>query len=210
MIELTILPHQNDFLTAIKKAFDGVAIKKSNDVYANPIIDLQDEKINNNINELWNGYEELPSIPQAWRKSDGDDYLGLDIKMETGTGKTYCYTRMMYELNQLYGFHKFIILVPTTAIREGSKSFLTADYAKRHFADLYPKLQIDRAVEKRFDFLASFHADTFQHLSALADNNPFMRIPFHIDRRLKIQHVLIVIGAHAVNGNGDAVRYFFV
>lgn len=142
MIELTILPHQNDFLTAIKKAFDGVSIEKSNDVYANPIIDLQDEKINNNINELWNGYEELPNIPQAWRKSDGNDYLGLDIKMETGTGKTYCYTRMMYELNQLYGFHKFIILVPTTAIREGSKSFLTADYAKRHFADLYPNKKL--------------------------------------------------------------------
>lgn len=149
MIELTILPHQNDFLIAIKKAFDGVAIKKSNDVYANPIIDLHDEEIKNNINELWNGYEELPSIPQAWRKSDGDDYLGLDIKMETGTGKTYCYTRMMYELNQLYGFHKFIILVPTTAIREGSKSFLTADYAKRHFADLYPNRKL---------FLASLEA----------------------------------------------------
>ena len=49
MIELTILPHQNDFLTAIKKAFDEVAIKKSSDVFANPIIDLQDEKIKNNI-----------------------------------------------------------------------------------------------------------------------------------------------------------------
>lgn len=57
--------------------------------------------------------------------------------METGTGKTYCYIRSMMELNKLYGWSKFIIVVPSIAIREGvAKTFeMTAD----HFLDDYGK-----------------------------------------------------------------------
>lgn len=43
--------------------------------------------------------------------------------METGTGKTYTYTRMMYELHERFGMYKFIIVVPSSAIKEGVKSF---------------------------------------------------------------------------------------
>jgi len=55
--------------------------------------------------------------------------------METGTGKTYCYIKTMYELNQRYGWSKFIVMVPSVAIREGVyKSFaITAD----HFMEQY-------------------------------------------------------------------------
>ena len=63
--------------------------------------------------------------------------INLDIEMETGTGKTYCYIKTMFELYQRYGWSKFIIVVPSVAIREGvSKSLeITAD----HFLEQYGK-----------------------------------------------------------------------
>lgn len=63
--------------------------------------------------------------------------VNLDIEMETGTGKTYCYIKTIFELNKLYGWTKFIIVVPSIAIREGvAKSLeITAD----HFLETYHK-----------------------------------------------------------------------
>lgn len=63
--------------------------------------------------------------------------LNLDIEMETGTGKTYCYTRTAFELNRRYGWSKFIIVVPSIAIREGVFQSLT-DTAD-HFLEIYGK-----------------------------------------------------------------------
>lgn len=57
----------------------------------------------------------------------------LDIKMETGTGKTYVYTRTMFELHKRCGFNKFIIAVPTLPIKAGTASFLKEQEVKRHF-----------------------------------------------------------------------------
>ena len=63
--------------------------------------------------------------------------INLDIEMETGTGKTYCYIKTMFELHQRYGWSKFIVVVPSIAIREGvKKSFeITAE----HFLEEYGK-----------------------------------------------------------------------
>ena len=63
--------------------------------------------------------------------------LNLDIEMETGTGKTYCYIKTLFDLNKLYGWSKFIIVVPSIAIREGvAKSLqITAE----HFLEAYHK-----------------------------------------------------------------------
>lgn len=61
----------------------------------------------------------------------------LDIEMETGTGKTYVYIKTMYELNQKYGWSKFIVVVPSVAIREGvKKSF---EITQDHFMEQYHK-----------------------------------------------------------------------
>ncbi len=65
------------------------------------------------------------------------DSLDFSIEMETGTGKTYVYLRTMYELNRRYGWKKFIILVPSVAIREGVLK--TLDITKEHFAELYDR-----------------------------------------------------------------------
>ena len=61
----------------------------------------------------------------------------LDIEMETGTGKTYVYIKSMFELNKRYGWSKFIVVVPSIAIREGvAKSF---DMLESHFFEHYGK-----------------------------------------------------------------------
>jgi type III restriction enzyme len=63
--------------------------------------------------------------------------VNLDVEMETGTGKTYCYIKTLFELHEAYGWSKFIVVVPSVAIREGvSKSFeITAE----HFFEQYGK-----------------------------------------------------------------------
>jgi len=57
------------------------------------------------------------------------------VEMETGTGKTYVYLRTILELNKRYGFSKFVIVVPSVAIREGVKK--TIDITRKHFSELY-------------------------------------------------------------------------
>ena len=75
----------------------------------------------------------------------------LTIEMETGTGKTYTYIKTMYELNRLYGWSKFIIVVPSIAIREGvSRSFeimsehFAAEYGKRIQSFIYDSKQLTK------------------------------------------------------------------
>ena len=69
--------------------------------------------------------------------TDNQGYENYSIEMETGTGKTYTYIKTMYELNKAYDWSKFIVIVPSIAIREGVlKSFqITED----HFQELYKK-----------------------------------------------------------------------
>ena len=85
--------------------------------------------------------------------------LNLDIEMETGTGKTYCYIRTMYELYKTYGWSKFIIVVPTIAIREGvSKSFKLME---DHFQELYgKKARVFVYDSKNLEQLNSYSSDS--------------------------------------------------
>lgn len=69
--------------------------------------------------------------------SGGMGSCSLDVEMETGTGKTYVYIKTMFELNKQYGWNKFIVVVPSIAIREGvRKSF---DTMQEHFMEYYGK-----------------------------------------------------------------------
>ena len=61
----------------------------------------------------------------------------LDVEMETGTGKTYCYIKTIFEMNQCYGWTKFIIVVPSIAIREGV--YKTLEITAEHFLEQYHK-----------------------------------------------------------------------
>ncbi len=82
----------------------------------------------------------------------------LDVEMETGTGKTYCYIKTIFEMNKRYGWSKFIIMVPSIAIREGvAKSLqITAD----HFTEGYgKKARFFTYNSKRLPELESFSSD---------------------------------------------------
>lgn len=84
--------------------------------------------------------------------------LNLDIEMETGTGKTYCYIRTMFELNKQYGWSKFIIVVPSIAIREGVHKSLAM--MSEHFQQEYgKKARFFIYDSKALHHLESFSAD---------------------------------------------------
>jgi len=73
-----------------------------------------------------------------------DGKLDFDIEMETGTGKTYAYLRTVFELAEKYGFSKFIVLVPSVAIREGVNTSIRL--MREHFRELYPAQPFDASV----------------------------------------------------------------
>ena len=128
-IKLETLQHQTDALAAIDKAFPGIDTAtndpNANYIYANPLIRYR-----------------------------YNDKANIDIKMETGTGKTYVYTRMMYEMHQKYGLFKFVIAVPSPSIKEGTRSFISSDYAKQHFSEFYEDTRVQLNVINAGDFSA--------------------------------------------------------
>lgn len=77
---------------------------------------------------------------------------GVDIKMETGTGKTYVYTRLTHELYRQFGLNKFIIMTPSLAIKEGVKAFINSESAVQHFRELYQNQKINLGVVNAGDF----------------------------------------------------------
>jgi type III restriction enzyme len=84
--------------------------------------------------------------------------VNLDIEMETGTGKTYCYIKTIFDLNKLYGWSKFIIVVPSIAIREGVAKSL--EITAEHFLESYrKKARFFIYNSKQLHHLESFSSD---------------------------------------------------
>lgn len=84
--------------------------------------------------------------------------INLDIEMETGTGKTYCYIKSIFELNKRYGWNKFIIMVPSIAIREGV--FKSLEITAEHFNEKYgKKIRSFIYNSKQLHHLESFASD---------------------------------------------------
>jgi type III restriction enzyme len=90
-----------------------------------------DEELSENLQkvQLRNGLP--PSDPLSPKQA-----LDFTVEMETGTGKTYVYLRTVFELNQRYGFTKFVVVVPSVAIKEGVNK--TLEITREHFESLYP------------------------------------------------------------------------
>lgn len=104
--------------------------------FENAPIELSDERLLDNIRalQLENNIKQSPALSKPFGPSCR---CALDIEMETGTGKTYCYIKTIFELNKRYGWSKFIVVVPSIAIREGvKKSF---DMMEDHFFEHYGK-----------------------------------------------------------------------
>lgn len=132
LILQTGLEHQQIPVDSICDVLSGVFMKRPELYYSNPELDLKDVQIERNIDkvQIRNG------ISKSMRnKSVSGMCLNLDIKMETGTGKTYVYTHTMYELHKRYGINKFVIAVPTLPIKAGTQSFIADPYVQKHFKD---------------------------------------------------------------------------
>ena len=123
--------------TAQMSLFDsgaGATIFEEDDVgFANNRIELSSSMLLDNIRNI----QSIANIKESDTLSHNLGAVDLDVEMETGTGKTYVYIKTMFELNKRYGFSKFIVVVPSIAIREGvKKSF---EMTQEHFMDSYGK-----------------------------------------------------------------------
>ncbi len=139
------LPHQLDAVNAVCGVLAGVEFIPSTDKNKCLRIDFSDPTIKRNVTAVQNGdfYSDDYRLPDYYKRNYTDsDYLNIDVKMETGTGKTYVYTRTMFELHKHYGINKFIVLVPTVPIKEGAKSFLTSSYMRTDLQALYGGTQL--------------------------------------------------------------------
>ena len=124
------LPHQQKAIDTVCNSLDGVMITQPVQFYENPQINLADNKLAENLRAL------QATIPADYKSSAAiGSCLNLDIKMETGTGKTYVYTKTIFELHKRYGINKFIIAVPSLAIKAGTTQFMLDEYSRRHFTD---------------------------------------------------------------------------
>lgn len=101
--------------------------------YANAPIKLDKVQLLENIKLIQGNNNITPSKELI----EGQGKCSLDIEMETGTGKTYVYIKTMFELNKQYGWNKFIVIVPSVAIREGVKKSL--ETMEEHFMSQYGK-----------------------------------------------------------------------
>ena len=145
-----IQPYQTDAVESIVDVFRGQCFDNSNkyvfdmgkkykrllkpDVkyaFSNHPIELSDEQILENLNLIQkkNNIGVIKSLDKSLGR------CSIDIEMETGTGKTYVYIKTMFELNKQYGWSKFIVVVPSIAIREGVKK--TFEMTKDHFMAQY-------------------------------------------------------------------------
>ena len=113
---------------------NGILADEDYDIgFANQRIELSASQLLANIRNI----QSLANIRESQTLSQNFGAVDLDVEMETGTGKTYVYIKSMFELNKRYGFSKFIVVVPSIAIREGvKKSF---EMTQEHFMDTYGK-----------------------------------------------------------------------
>jgi len=105
--------------------------------------------------------------------------MNFSVEMETGTGKTYVYLRTIYELNKLYGFKKFVIVVPSIAIREGVLKNLQITH--EHFQTLYDKVQINYDV---------YDSKKVSNLRGFAAGNAIQILVINIDAFAKDENII--------------------
>jgi type III restriction enzyme len=150
--------YQTDATMAVVKCFEGQSKGYRKEVVGRKIVDrvwfetgaygkgIEIEEIFSNKQLELSGddiFKNVQEIQKAQGLKTGSKLEGMHgqphftIEMETGTGKTYVYTKTMHELNKLYGWSKFIIMVPSVAIREGVHKSL--DITADHFQAIYGK-----------------------------------------------------------------------
>lgn len=108
------------------------------------VLSLSDAQLLENVQQVQrdNGIGQSTKLmPLDGKDEEGNPLscpLNLSLEMETGTGKTYTFIKTMYELNKVYGFRKFVVVVPSVAIREGTMKNLAI--TRQHFAADYDRV----------------------------------------------------------------------
>jgi type III restriction enzyme len=141
------LSHQENAVKSTLAVFDGLQphdvlvvekqfinpvynkIEKQGNVFNNIILPARQYSNNIKARQAENKINEKPNVQSNI----------IDIMMETGTGKTYTYTKTIFELNKQYGIFKFIVVVPTLPIKAGTIDFLKSDSSREHFKEQYGK-----------------------------------------------------------------------
>jgi len=148
-LKFKVQQYQTDAVEAVVNCFNGQAFNSGVNFridqgnvkqfamideigFKNADLTISENQLLENINKVQKN-QNLPISKKIF--TDSDAKVNLDIEMETGTGKTYCYIKTIFELNKIYGFSKFIIMVPSIAIREGVYKSLqiTADHFKENY-----------------------------------------------------------------------------
>ena len=126
------LPYQWDATMAVCAVFEGQpkqeTVRRDDlgiPVFTNVPLTLGEETLLANLRAR-QARLGLPQSAKLWRGAGEEWPVNLDVEMETGTGKTYVYTQTAFELHKRYGWGKFVVVVPTVAIREGVKASLEA------------------------------------------------------------------------------------
>lgn len=132
-----------------------------------------DEVINDNLKSV---QKRNNLFEQDTVKSKGKNF---SIEMETGTGKTYVYLRTIFDLNKKYGFKKFIVVVPSVAIREGVLNSI--DAMKEHFKELYNNIAFNHFV---------YDSKSKSKLREFAKNNVLQVMIINIDSFNKDKNVI--------------------
>jgi type III restriction enzyme len=130
------LQHQTQAVKSTVKVFDSLELEKAKGVdkqFLNPVLKIYDGN-----NTYPQNIIELQKVNNIEGKVNLNSNI-IDIMMETGTGKTYTYTKTIFELNKNYGLFKFIVIVPTLSIKAGTIDFLKSDSARAHFKEQYGK-----------------------------------------------------------------------
>jgi len=140
--------------------------------------ELREDEISPAIEKLW--YNEDTSIKGVLEgKSVVTEFPNYSVEMETGTGKTYVYLRSIYELNKVYGFKKFVIVVPSVAIREGVIKSLQITFD--HFQEIYENQPADYKV---------YDSGRLTDLGNFAKSNAIQILVINIDSFTKDANVI--------------------
>lgn len=146
-------PGVNKKLLAQGPTLPGMDIEQTG--FKNADIQLTDSQILTNIHAV----QRRQNLPLSDKLvSSAGCKVNLDVEMETGTGKTYCYIKTIFEMNKRYGWSKFIVVVPSIAIREGVLKSL--EITAEHFTESYGKKARFFAYNSRqLHHLESFSSD---------------------------------------------------
>lgn len=130
------LQHQSQAVKSTVSVFDNLEVENPKGVdkqFLNPVLKIYDGN-----NTYPKNIIKLQKVNNIEGKVNLNSNI-IDIMMETGTGKTYTYTKTIFELNKNYSLFKFIVIVPTLSIKAGTIDFLKSDSARAHFKEQYGK-----------------------------------------------------------------------